>query len=103
MSPEREHRGHGLGGGPRIRQRARLAAELRRHLGGERPDRDEDVHPGAARVGADLAVQGDALRSQLEHVAEHGDAPPACGLVPHGGAQAASSSIAARIDIGLAL
>ena len=48
-----------------------------------------------ARVRADLLVEAVLVGAELEHVAEHGDAPPA--------ARAASSSRAARIDIGLAL
>ena len=64
---------------------------------GARPDGDQQRDAGVGRLLAELAVVALLVgRAQLEHVAEHGDAPPAAP-------SRRARSRAARIDIGLAL
>src|SRR3954463_12317231 len=65
---------HQRGGGVRIRDVVRFAVDL--HEGREWPHGDQDVYGGRGRVGADLAVRLLGSGSELEHVPEHGDAPP---------------------------
>src|SRR4029079_19217079 len=60
----------------RARGAVRLALKRRTHLLRQRTDGDEHVNAGRARVLAELAMVGALGRPELEHVAEHGDAPP---------------------------
>ena len=64
----------------RVGDRVALAVEAVEHLRGARPDGHQHVDPGRRGVGADVAVVVVLGRPELEHVAEHGDAP-AGGLV----------------------
>ena len=81
----------------RVGDRVGLAVERVEHRDRARADGHQHVHARRRRGLAHLAVQLGLARAQLEHVAEHGDAPASAGVVR------GSSSRAARIDSGLAL
>ncbi len=70
------------------------------HVRRQRPDGDHDV--GApARVRADLLVVGDLVGAELEHVAEHGDAPARrTGELVEGGAHRHRVGVVAVVHDG---
>ena len=80
VSPARTRRGHERGCGRRVgREQLLPAVERVRQLAAARADRDEQLDAERRRVRADLGMEAGGLRTQLQHVAEHGDAPPLAG------------------------
>src|SRR3954453_9918296 len=90
-----------LGGGVRVGDVVRLAVDL--HEGREWPHGDQDVDGGRGRVRADLPVRLLGFRAELEHVPEHGDAPPRGrlrGEIVERGAHGQRVGVVAVVDDG---
>src|SRR5206468_630702 len=62
-----------------IRDAVHLAVEGGGRLRGELAHRDEQVDVALGRVPPHVGVELGSLWTELEHVAQHGDATPTCG------------------------